>query len=68
MRDPIWIILDMIVSCCSTKWGRGIRMIGLPGFKYHALLAGGYTFNPQMTQILVRVGSEMILNEWKTVA
>ena len=36
----------------------GIRMIGLAGFKYHALLAAGYTFNPQMTQILVRGGEE----------
>ena len=31
-----------------------IRMIGLPGFKYHALLTADYTFNPQMTQIWVR--------------
>ena len=30
-------------------------MIGLAGFKYHALLTPDYTFNPQMTQILVRV-------------
>ena len=30
-------------------------MIGLAGFKYHALLTADYTFNPQMTQIWVRV-------------